>query len=198
MKNVLKTSIVIALLAIFVSCSKNNDGNSVNNGEETQNGVVTGAIRYKAVDKGSNAENVWILSYDDRGEKARADFYGGGLHIIFLVINGEIWGYFPYLGWTSDMGSLLGMTGMDDMPKVNSVEEITQFGFTKTGTMTVLGKKCDKWEGEWEEGYMVIYGYWQALALYMEDAESTWTATKYSFKVPAKAFDKKTMEVDWV
>ena len=195
MKKTVRLILGMAILGIaLMSCEKDNKKENGNeNGNSSEQGIEKGAIRYL-----SHAGQEWVLTYDGFGDRSRADGYMEGMHIIVLILhsNKEFWMYVPIVGWMSyPYEEYLQEQGTG--PDMKSVEELEKHGFKKHGTMTVIGKVCDVYEGTWD-GEKMKYAYWQGLALYMESDAVIWVATAATFNVPNKAFNRSTIEVDWI
>jgi len=158
-------------------------------------------------------EYTMIQSHDSYAERMRIDFYmnqsGVNMHTIILYdYTAKTYWFYNSFNWSQQIypESLRVMNGLKYEKGMDLDEYYKKVGLVKQGKMTVLGKECNVYVGKiLDEARGVYdnhkYGMWNGIALYHEnDAEGGFseTATAYTFDCPAKAFDRATIEVDWI
>ena len=206
------------ILATMTACDlfddDDKDKDDPDNGGGGKSGQVEkAAIKYHTKYLATGIEMTIVNSFDSYYERERVDAFSteGGMSMqiinLFLHPAKEQWTYMPFLGWSKP--------AYNDLRKYNNVPfekgmtleaHLKKAGYTQQGTKTVLGKECKVWVGKQideltKKQYNKKMGLWNDIPLYIEDdfeGGNISTATDYTFNVPAKAFDRATIEVDWI
>jgi len=168
---------------------------------ETGSDTDKGAIRYFMPDMDELANASLVMTFDQQWKRVRTDsFYETEdftMHMIMLMDNiaKETWMYYSMY----DTWEKYDYSPTEDATQYSSTEEMLQArGFTKEGNTVIIGKLCHIYSGT-EDGHAVKYAIWNGLILLFEyDGEVMLRAKAVTLDVPAKFFNKATIDVDWI
>jgi hypothetical protein len=196
MKNLIKFNFLTAILMIAMTgCSQNqNKGGDAGKNDSNGSGAFTVhekvAVKIKTVD-----ETIMYYTHDTKSQKLRMDIPTGIVLVdyskkeMWMYFNGQ-WMNFP---WNTN-------SVQEDYFEMNSEEGIVEKGFKKTGTMTVLGKKCDVYSGKNPQTKVEMkQAMWQGIPMWVEDdGKVIYEVLAITFDVPSNFFEQKTIEHSWI
>lgn len=175
---------------LIVPCPEDEEDDDSQGGDTSQY-----AIKYMF---SGGSDHVMILSVDVFNQKARVrtDMFTEEMHIITLTntYTKETWQYMPYVGWMQQQY----YEGAAETSEYTSTDSaIIDEGYTYEGTVVIAKKTCKLYTKPSDTGTDKI-AIWNNLILLLETGGSLMEATAVTLTVPAKAFEKSTIEVDWI
>ena len=194
MKN-LKFSILIIILAFAIAGCNQSNNKSSNTDNEIGNDTGIFIIAEKAAVKIKIADKtIMYYTHDTKNQKLRIDVPEAIMLMDYknktLAIYAGMWMSIP---WNTNAAS-------EDYFDKMSETGISEQGYKKTGTMTVLGKLCDV--------YSVINhttnvetkcAIWNGITMWIEeDGRVVYEALAVTLDVPDNFFEQSTMEHSWI
>jgi len=189
MKKLLKFNLLVLLIIVIAGCTQNTNKIIV----DTPDGVTTiaerAAVKFKIEDG-----TIIYYTHDLANQKLRVDIPTG----IFLMDykSRAMWAYvgmWMNIPWSPSMAS-------EEYFNMQSENGLTEQGFKKTGTMTVLGKLCDVYTGDNPSTYVEMkIAIWNGITMWIEEAgKVTYEALAVSLDIPDNFFEQTTLEHSWI
>lgn len=192
MKN-LKFSFLIAIFAIAIAgCNQSKNSNS---DTEIGDSVSIFSIAKKAAIKIKVAEGtIMYYTHDSENQKLRMD-----IEDAIMLMDYKNKSMSVYSGMWIDIPWNPGAASEDYFDKM-SEEGVTEQGYVKVGTMTVLDKVCDVYSVfNSDKNSEIKCAIWNGVTMWIEeDGKVIYEALAVTLDVPENFFEKTTMKHSWI
>jgi hypothetical protein len=194
MKKFLKFNFMAILMIVVAGCTQSTNKN-VNVDADVNDSAGGFITAEKAAVKINTADGtIFYYTHDTKNQKLRMDMTDG----IFLMDykNKTMWAYvgmWMNIPWNSSMAS-------ENYFEMTAEESIAKQGFTKSGTMTVLGKLCDIYvSNDLATNVETKSAIWNGITMWVEkDGIVIWEALAVTLDVPDNFFEQSTLSHSWI